>query len=165
MQNTRGLSNLATFLMKFCQLLLMLYLQLCQLLQLSIIPCSIMSWTRVWTKEMSKYNPIVSVPLIFLLWIFSTKPQLAPPQHTSWQPKYSKYSKFTKDSFIFLYISETEFKFKWKMIWPLFYFAWRQSSLKSAFSKFWKNYKHFATQKLFWSVMVDLEDASYLERA
>lgn len=46
-QNTRGLSNLATFLMQLCQLLLMLYLQLCQFLQLSIIPCAIMSWAGV----------------------------------------------------------------------------------------------------------------------
>lgn len=43
-ENIKRLSNLSTFLVQLSQLLLVLYLQLGQFLQLSIIPCAIMSW-------------------------------------------------------------------------------------------------------------------------
>lgn len=64
-QNPRGISDLATFLVQLCQLFLMLYLQLCQFLQLSVIPCAIMSWTGVGERgrrDVTNQNPIAPVP-------------------------------------------------------------------------------------------------------
>lgn len=82
-QNTGELSNLATFLMQLCQLLLMLYLQLCQFLQLSIIPCAIMSWTGVserGRRDVTNQTPTASVPLTvsghYLHWIFYTTSEI-----------------------------------------------------------------------------------------
>lgn len=50
-ENIRGLSNLATFLVQLSQLLLVLYLQLGQLLQLCIVPCAIMSWAAIGKRR------------------------------------------------------------------------------------------------------------------
>lgn len=45
------LSNLATFLVQLSQLLLVLYLQLGQFLQLSVVPCAIMSWAAIGQRR------------------------------------------------------------------------------------------------------------------
>lgn len=132
-ENIRGLSNLATFLVQLSQLLLVLYLQLGQLLQLCIVPCAIMSWAAIGKRrDVPNQNPVASVPLPgsghCLPWMLctpGTQDIRNKPSH-SWLPHHTlltsqkaitQYWKFAspEDQIHFLYISKPEFKLQWKI--------------------------------------------------
>lgn len=133
-ENIRRLSNLATFLVQLSQLLLVLYLQLGQLLQLSIVPCAIMSWAAIGQRrrDVPNQNPVVSASLPgsrhCLPWILSTPgTQMIcnKPSHNS-LPHHELFTsqkaitqdwKVTspEDLIHFLYISKPEFKLQQKI--------------------------------------------------
>lgn len=96
------LPNLATFLVQLRQLLLVLYLQLGQLLQLSVVPRAVMAWAAIGqtrTTDVPNQNPLVSVSLPrsrhCFLWMLCTpgtrvicnKPRHSSTPGTLHQPK------------------------------------------------------------------------------